>query len=310
MNHYPHHIGDFNAATRHTSRLERSIYRDLIEYYYDTESPVPVADLEKVARKIMVRTEEERQAMELVLSEFFTLEGDIYRHNRCDEELEKYREKMDSAVKAGKASASARFNRKSTGVERPLNARWDSVQPTNNHKPETIIPLTPNGGGDGVGDGIGQDRPAEKTKGATIAEEFEAWFAEYPLQVSKLEASRQWVAYSIQRPPLSEMLKALRDHKHSDQWMKDDGKFIPRPDNYLAGMKWLDRLPKAKKMTAAPIQRPALVAPDGWREYVLTEYPHKAAECQKFSDLPENVQREVIQELSGIANAKNEEVAA
>ena len=29
MNFYQHHIGDFNNATRHLTRLERSIYRDL-----------------------------------------------------------------------------------------------------------------------------------------------------------------------------------------------------------------------------------------------------------------------------------------
>jgi len=30
MNYFPLHIGDFNSATRHLSRLERSIYLDLI----------------------------------------------------------------------------------------------------------------------------------------------------------------------------------------------------------------------------------------------------------------------------------------
>jgi len=40
MNYYPHHIGDFNSATRHLTRIERSVYRDLIELYYDTEAPL------------------------------------------------------------------------------------------------------------------------------------------------------------------------------------------------------------------------------------------------------------------------------
>ena len=30
MNYYPHHIGDFDYATRHLTRVERSIYRVLI----------------------------------------------------------------------------------------------------------------------------------------------------------------------------------------------------------------------------------------------------------------------------------------
>ena len=39
MNYYQHHIGDFNNATRHLSLVERAIYRDLLDMYYDTEQP-------------------------------------------------------------------------------------------------------------------------------------------------------------------------------------------------------------------------------------------------------------------------------
>ena len=60
MHHYPHHISDFNNSTRHLTRIERSIYRDLIELYYDTENPLP-NDVELLCRKIIARTEEERE---------------------------------------------------------------------------------------------------------------------------------------------------------------------------------------------------------------------------------------------------------
>ena len=40
MKHYPHHIRDFNQATRHLTRIERSVYRDLMDLYYDTELPL------------------------------------------------------------------------------------------------------------------------------------------------------------------------------------------------------------------------------------------------------------------------------
>lgn len=52
MNFYPHHIGDFNNATRHLTRVERSVYRDLIELYYDTECPLN-NDLEKLFRRAL-----------------------------------------------------------------------------------------------------------------------------------------------------------------------------------------------------------------------------------------------------------------
>jgi uncharacterized protein YdaU (DUF1376 family) len=99
MHYYPHHIGDFNAATRHLSRLERSIYRDLIELYYETESPISI-DLERVCRRIMACSPEERSAARDVLNEFFSVGPDGWTHKRCEEELAKYR-RMSSGGRAG-----------------------------------------------------------------------------------------------------------------------------------------------------------------------------------------------------------------
>jgi uncharacterized protein YdaU (DUF1376 family) len=91
MRYYPHHIGDFNSGTRHLTRLERSIYRDLIELYYDTESPL-INNLKKLSRKIMARTDEEIEALENILEEYFKLNEseEYFHHSKCDKVLEKY----------------------------------------------------------------------------------------------------------------------------------------------------------------------------------------------------------------------------
>jgi uncharacterized protein YdaU (DUF1376 family) len=99
MHYYPHHIGDFNAATRHLSRLERSLYRDLIELYYETESPIPL-DLERVCRRIVACSPEERSAVRDVLNEFFVPTDAGWTHKRCEEELGKYR-RMSAGGRAG-----------------------------------------------------------------------------------------------------------------------------------------------------------------------------------------------------------------
>lgn len=51
MNHYPHHIGDFNTATMHLTFVERALYRELLDLYYDTEKPL-MADVGKLARRV------------------------------------------------------------------------------------------------------------------------------------------------------------------------------------------------------------------------------------------------------------------
>ena len=65
MNYYQHHIGDFNNATRHLTRVERVLYRDLIELYYDTEKPI-TSDLDYLARRIIATTEEDKNALNVV----------------------------------------------------------------------------------------------------------------------------------------------------------------------------------------------------------------------------------------------------
>ena len=149
MNYYPHHIGDFNNATRHLTRIERSIYRDMIELYYDTEKPL-LRDVKALCRKLVARTDEEVTAVEQVLNEYFTETEQGWFHDRCDSEIHAYQQNINKKSAAGKASAEARAAAKaasspeqsqvnqgtSTGVEQVLNERATNQEPiTNNYKP-------------------------------------------------------------------------------------------------------------------------------------------------------------------------------
>lgn len=96
MKFYTHHIRDFNNATRHLTRIERSIYRDLQELYYDTEAPL-MLDVAKLSRKVVANTDDEKGAVINVLAEFFIETPEGWRHERCDEEVAAARVKMDEA---------------------------------------------------------------------------------------------------------------------------------------------------------------------------------------------------------------------
>ena len=67
------------------------MYSRLIRKYYATELPIP-ADVKAVQRLVGARTPAERQAVEAVLQEFFVLHEDGWHNERCDQELERYRE--------------------------------------------------------------------------------------------------------------------------------------------------------------------------------------------------------------------------
>jgi uncharacterized protein YdaU (DUF1376 family) len=142
MNFYPHHISDFNNATRHLTRVERSVYRDAIERYYDTESPL-CTDLVSLSKRLLCFSDEEKEALKSILAEFFDLTDSGYVNDRCELEIGKYRANTSAKAKAGKASAQSRMNKSrerkqnSSHVEQ-ISTRVNNQEPlTINHKPIT-----------------------------------------------------------------------------------------------------------------------------------------------------------------------------
>ena len=159
MKHYPHHIGDFDKETRHLTRIERSVYRDLIDLYYAKEQRLTL-DMAALCRKIIARTDEESTAVEQVLNEFFEHTNTGWYHDRCEIEIAAYRANTSQKAMAGKASAEAKrlkkqqdLEKKSTAVELPLpdveteSQRLATNQSTINQSTNepVLTPLPPEG---------------------------------------------------------------------------------------------------------------------------------------------------------------------
>lgn len=132
VHYYSKNIADFNNATRHLTRLERSLYSDAIELYYDTEKPL-TNDLNKLNRLLLAHTQEEKDALIVVLNEFFILTDDGYTNKRCDEEIQAFQAKSNKA----KESINKRWNNeRNTNVLPTYNEGNTNQEPiTNNHKP-------------------------------------------------------------------------------------------------------------------------------------------------------------------------------
>ena len=155
MHSYQHNIKTFNSATRHLTRVERSLYRDLIELYYDMEQPLQSTDFSRLCRQVLAHSDEEKEALKYVLGEFFTLTGDVYTHNYCDEQIEKYKTGISAKAKAGVASAEAKKQKAAQRIDERTNKKEHmnnvlsterntcstvvtNQEPiTNNHKPRT-----------------------------------------------------------------------------------------------------------------------------------------------------------------------------
>ena len=131
MHFYSFNIGDYISHTKHLSDLEDLAYRRLLDLYYLHERTLN-EDVSLVARKINMK--DNVPEVRVVLDEFFKLEVGIgWTNPRADEEIQKYQSKIQSAIRAGKASALARSNASSTVVQP------NKKQETLNKKQETNI---------------------------------------------------------------------------------------------------------------------------------------------------------------------------
>jgi uncharacterized protein YdaU (DUF1376 family) len=90
MNYYSHHIGDYLTDTAHLSILEDGSYRRLLDRYYATEQPLS-CDEQILFRLLRARSEDEKEAVRVVLAEFFVLTDAGWSHKRCDAEIKKWR---------------------------------------------------------------------------------------------------------------------------------------------------------------------------------------------------------------------------
>jgi len=131
MHFYSFNIGDYISHTKHLSDMEDLAYRRLLDLYYLHERTLN-EDVSLVARKINMK--DNVPEVRVVLEEFFKLEvGKGWINPRADEEIQKYQGKIQSAIRAGKASALARSNASSTMVQP------NKKQETLNKKQETNI---------------------------------------------------------------------------------------------------------------------------------------------------------------------------
>lgn len=108
MNYYRLHIGDYLRDASHLSLLEHGVFGRLLQVYYTREAPI--GDTEKY-RIVGARTQDERDAVDSVLAEFFILADDGWRQSRCDREIAEYLAKADRNREVGKLGGNPKKKR-------------------------------------------------------------------------------------------------------------------------------------------------------------------------------------------------------
>jgi uncharacterized protein YdaU (DUF1376 family) len=172
MHFYPHNIADFNNSTRHLTRVERSVYRDAMDLYYDTEQPLD-SDVEALQRRLICASEDEKKALSVVLKEFFRETEQGFYHSRCELEIQKYQRNTSAKARAGIASAAKR-QQKSTDREQNSTRVCNQEPITNNQELREIGAVAPS-------------RKFVKPSLPELIAEFGAQQVPEPLRVQRLE---------------------------------------------------------------------------------------------------------------------------
>jgi len=108
MHYYQFDISAWAIHTSHLTLEEECVYRRLVDYYYDTEKPIP-EETKPVIRRLRLVNYEDIVAQ--ILSEFFHLEADGWHNNRADIEIADYKAKVGTARLNGKKGGRPKQNK-------------------------------------------------------------------------------------------------------------------------------------------------------------------------------------------------------
>jgi uncharacterized protein YdaU (DUF1376 family) len=231
MNFYAFHIGDYASSTRHLSWIEDAAYRRLLDWYYVREEQFPL-DHRQIYRLVAASTDEQREAVDQVLSEFFVQTESGYMHERCESEIYCANDKKNKAsLSAQERWRIARESDCALPVQSERNAS------ASNSECERIAIV-----GKTACEGNAPNPNPNPNPNKTTTREpvgFAEFWAAYPKKVGKGAAEKAFRNARI-NGALSDVLLAIKRQSSSDQWRKDGGQFIPNPATWINQRRWED----------------------------------------------------------------------
>ncbi|MBU2051555.1 MAG: hypothetical protein KKH61_21605 [Gammaproteobacteria bacterium] len=143
-------------------------------------------------------------------------------------------ETMAAASERGRKAANARYRKKKGGAcRRTANAMRTQCPPSPSPTPSPTpapaliqAPQPPTQSADMV------------TSGQELWDEIQTFWKAYPRKEGHQAFVRAWARL---RPPLPECLAALDWQRHTRQWTKNGGEFIPKPVTYIENGCWKDQ---------------------------------------------------------------------
>lgn len=215
MHYYKFNIADYRKDTSHLSTIEHGIYRQLIDWYYLDEKPIPL-ETQVVYRRLRLGSDMEFSSLQNVLSDFFKEGKTGYVHKRIEVEINDYHEQVEKNKNNGKLGGRPK---KTQSV---IDGLSNESQNNPNHKP-----LTTN------------YKPIDKNKkGSRLSPDF--------------LFTGDWLAFCKQERPDLEPVQTFE--KFKDYWIAQAGQKGVKLDWFATWRNWV-RNTNAPKMNPADIGR-------------------------------------------------------
>ena len=219
MNYYSHHIGDYTTDTAHLSLSEDGAYRRLMDRYYTTEGPLS-NDEAGLFRLVRARSDEEKDAVRIVLQEFFQATDAGWVHKRCDAEIAAFKEKSMKAADA----ANKRWNKGGSTDAMPTHSEGNAdALPTNNQEPITNNHKPVN------------LKPSSASPPEPYPEEFEMAWQAYPPRpgASKRDSYKAWAARRKEGVPAEALLAGVQRYANYVLLSRTEPQFTKQPATFF-----------------------------------------------------------------------------
>jgi uncharacterized protein YdaU (DUF1376 family) len=139
LHYYHFNIADYRKDTQHLSPIEHYIYRELMDWYYLDESPIPKIT-QVVSRRLRLVSENNQTLLD-VLQEFFTETENGWVHARIEREITAYQSRAEAARVNGSKGGRPVKPRKTQPVNL-ANPEKPKAKLTSNQEPVTNITTT------------------------------------------------------------------------------------------------------------------------------------------------------------------------
>lgn len=142
MNFFKLYIGDYQRDTAHLSVTEHGAYLLMLQHYYATEKPLPIG--KALHRMLRAQDKAERDAIDSVASQFWTVTDAGLVNERADEEITKAGAQADTNARIARereAKRKAAREQHEQSTNRATNGQPNQT-PDTRHQTTTTPPTT------------------------------------------------------------------------------------------------------------------------------------------------------------------------